>query len=272
MIILCLNLLLASSIGMADERDVATAANAKIALIIDDLGNQLVTGVRALELPGAITYAFLPQTPFAWQLAIKAHGLNKEIMLHQPMESELGNPLGNGALTLDMSRRRFIHTLHRNIASIPYVAGVNNHMGSLLTRDPTAMRWLMSELRTGGLYFIDSRTTDGTVAERVAAENLIPTARRHVFLDNEPQEKKIRNQLKELLLKARAEGRAIGIAHPYPQTLAVLRAEIPRLGQQGIELVSVSKLINARRPQWHAYSSPLRKDAKNLKLSPSPIY
>jgi polysaccharide deacetylase 2 family uncharacterized protein YibQ len=181
------------------------------------------------------------------------------------MESDLGNSLGTGGLTLNMSRVQFIDTLHRNIASVPYVSGVNNHMGSLLTRDPTAMRWLMSELRSKGFYFIDSRTTDATVAERVASENLIPTFRRHVFLDNTPQEIVIRGQLQKLLLMARTKGKAIGIAHPYPQTLAVLREEIPKLKQQGIELVSVSNLINARRPQWHAYSFPSQKDAKSLK-------
>jgi polysaccharide deacetylase 2 family uncharacterized protein YibQ len=271
-IMLCLILLLISTIGVADGHGVDTAVNAKIALIIDDLGNQQLAGARALQLPGAVTYAFLPQTPYARQLANQAHALNKEIMLHQPMESDLGNPLGNGALTLNMPREQFISTLRRNLASIPYVAGVNNHMGSLLTRDPTAMRWLMSELRTGGYYFIDSRTTDSTVAERVAGKNLVPTDRRHVFLDNKPQQAEIRNQLKKLLRKARSQGRAIGIAHPYPQTLAVLHAELPKLKQQGIELVSVSELITTGRPQWHAYSSPLRKDAKNLKQSPSPIY
>ncbi|MES9992527.1 MAG: divergent polysaccharide deacetylase family protein [Candidatus Thiodiazotropha sp.] len=254
------------------EQTAPKAVEVKIALIIDDLGNQLVAGQRALALPGPITYAFLPQTPFAWQLASRAHELNKEVMLHQPMESDNGNRLGNGALTLNMSKDHFTRTLKRNLASIPYVAGVNNHMGSLLTRDPTAMRWLMSELRANGLYFIDSRTTDATVAEQIANRTLVSASRRHVFLDNQPQASKIREQLAKLIIKAREQGSAIGIAHPYPQTLALLHQELPRLRQQGVELVTVSELVNSGRPQWHAYSSPLPKDAKSSKQSPSPIY
>ncbi|MEW8000924.1 MAG: divergent polysaccharide deacetylase family protein [Candidatus Thiodiazotropha endolucinida] len=265
-------LFVTTTAGMADEKNTTSPSPVKIALIIDDLGNQKDAGERALALPGAVTYSFLPQTPFAWQLAIKAHASNKEVMLHQPMESDNGNPLGNGALTLTMSRERFIHTLQRNLASVPYVAGVNNHMGSLLTRDPTAMRWLMSELRVSGLYFIDSRTTDATVAERVAGKNLIAASRRHVFLDNTPEEVEIRRQLDKLLVKARSQGHAIGIAHPYPKTLAVLQEELPKLKLQGIELVPVSELINTGRPLWHAYSSPSPKDAKNSKQSPSQIY
>lgn len=273
-LICCSWLLVTTTAGLADNSDptMSPSSQVKIALIIDDLGYQQVAGERALALPGAVTYSFLPQTPFARKLASKAHQLNKEVMLHQPMESDNGNRLGNGALTLDMSRVQFTRILQHNLASIPYVAGVNNHMGSLLTRDPTAMRWLMSELRAGGLFFIDSRTTDATVAERVARANLIATSRRHVFLDNTPDEIEIRRQLRQLLKMARTQGHAIGIAHPYPQTLAVLHQELPKLNQQGIELVPVSELINSGRSLWHAYSSPSPKDAKNSKQSPSLIY
>ncbi|PVV14975.1 MAG: hypothetical protein B6D77_02590 [gamma proteobacterium symbiont of Ctena orbiculata] len=273
-LICCCWLAVTSTACLADNSDRfgSPPSRVKIALIIDDLGNQLVAGERALALPGAVTYAFLPQTPFAWMLASKANRLNKEVMLHQPMESDNGNRLGNGALTLSMSRAQFTRTLQQNLASIPYVAGVNNHMGSLLTRDPTAMRWLMNELRTAGLYFIDSRTTDATVAERVASANLVATSRRHVFLDNTPQEREIRQQLRQLLKMAHTQGHAIGIAHPYPQTLAVLHQELPKLNQQGIELVPVSELIQSGRPLWHAYSSPSPKDAKSSKQSPSLIY
>jgi polysaccharide deacetylase 2 family uncharacterized protein YibQ len=265
-------LLLVTTAGVADDSESNRQNPVKIALIIDDLGNQKVAGEHALALPGPVTYAFLPQTPFAWKLASKAHALHKEVMLHQPMESDNGNRLGKGALTIDMTRAQFIQTLQRNIASVPHVAGVNNHMGSLLTKDLTAMRWLMSELRADGLYFIDSRTTVATLAERVARENMLATSRRHVFLDNTPQETEIRLQLAQLLRKAHAQGRAIGIAHPYPETLTVLREELPKLKQQGIELVPVSELINARRSLWHAYSSPSPKDAKSSKQSPSQIY
>ncbi|MBV2123239.1 MAG: divergent polysaccharide deacetylase family protein [Candidatus Thiodiazotropha sp. (ex Ctena orbiculata)] len=228
----------------------------RIGLIIDDLGNQKAAGERAINLPGPVTYAFLPQTPFTWQLAIRAHELDKEVMLHLPMESDLGNPLGNGALTLAMPKSHFVATLKRNLASVPYVVGVNNHMGSLLTRDPTAMRWIMSELRRQGLYFIDSRTTELTVAERVAQRHLISSGRRDVFLDNVPEQPLIREQLQKLVAIARERGEAIGIGHPYRATLDVLQEELPKLKQQGIELVPVSQIIKDRRVQWHASSSP----------------
>ncbi|MCU7795546.1 MAG: divergent polysaccharide deacetylase family protein [Candidatus Thiodiazotropha sp. (ex Myrtea spinifera)] len=264
--------LMASPWVMAEPAVDTAQKKIRIALIIDDLGNQKVSGKQALALPGPITYAFLPQTPFAWQLASEAHSLNKEVMLHLPMESDFGNALGDGALTLDMSQADFLQTLKLNLASVPYVAGVNNHMGSLLTRDPTAMRWLMNGLREAGLYFIDSRTTDATVAETVARNQLIATARRHVFLDNVQDPSSVRTQLASLIELAREQGSAIGIGHPYPETLTVLAEELPKLKAAGIELVPASTLTHHGSELWHASSYPLHKDVKNSKPLPSPIY
>jgi polysaccharide deacetylase 2 family uncharacterized protein YibQ len=254
------------------EADAVGDRPIRIALIIDDMGNRKHAGEQALALPGAITYSFLPQTPYARKQAIRAHELDREVMLHLPMESDLGNPLGAGALTLSMPQEEFLATLKQNLASIPFVAGVNNHMGSLLTRDPTAMRWLMGNLREADLFFIDSRTTDATLAERVARENLVASGRRHVFLDYIQDREVVRDQLATLLATARRQGSAIGIAHPYPETLAILAEVLPKLEAEGIELVPASTLTNSGSELWHASSSHLPKAVKSLKPSPSPIF
>lgn len=244
----------------------------RIALIIDDMGDRKAAGEQALALPGILTYAFLPQTPYAREQATRAHELKREVMLHLPLESDLGNPLGTGGLTLTMSREEFLATLKQDLDSVPYVAGVNNHMGSLLTRDPTAMRWLMSSLREEDLFFIDSRTTDATVAEQVARDNLVASGRRHVFLDHIQSKEVVREQLQALIAMARRQGGAIGIAHPYPETMEVLAEELPKFESEGIELVPVSTLTNPGSTVWHASSFPSPRDVKSSKPSPSPIY
>jgi polysaccharide deacetylase 2 family uncharacterized protein YibQ len=106
----------------------------------------------------------------------------------------------------------------------------------------------------------------------VARQQFLDTGRRHVFLDNVHQVDAIKAQLETLLAKARKQGSAIGIAHPYPETLAVLTEELPKLEAAGIELVPVSTLIQTGSELWHASSSPLHKAAKNSKPSPSPIF
>ena len=246
----------------------------RIAIIIDDMGNALADGRKAIALPGAITYAFLPHTPFARRLAEQAHGMNKEIMLHLPMQSGVGGRPGPGVLTLHMTEREFRETLDADLDAVPHVTGINNHMGSLLTQHPGAMDWLMEALKDyRDLYFIDSRTSVLTVAQQVAEEHGVAHARRDVFLDNIPTAEAIRAQLRRLVRKARSCGVAIGIGHPYKETIEVLQEELPRLRQQGIRLVRASELTSTepRRETWHACLSPLPKVARNSKRSPSSI-
>ena len=262
-------------LGWAGANAGPLADGPAIALIMDDMGNQLDGGLAALQLPGALTFSFLPHTPHAATLAQRAHALGQEVMLHLPMDSQAGKSLGPGALTADMGEAELQATLRNNLAAVPHVRGVNNHMGSLLTRQPQAMQWLMAGLRQyGDLYFVDSRTTPRTVAGPTAAAYLVPTARRDLFLDNDRDPAMIHRQFKRLVSLARRKGATIGIAHPYPETLAVLSEELVALPATGVRQVTVSRLIQIQaggKRLWQASSSPSPKVAKNSKPSPSSI-
>ena len=223
-----------------------------------------------MELPGAVTISFLPRTPYAARLAREAHAWGKEVMLHLPMDSLHERPLGPGGLTQAMSREEFLATLRDDIAAIPYVHGINNHMGSRMTTDGTRMLWLMSELRAHeGLFFVDSRTSSQSVAGPLAVNNGIPSSRRDIFLDNVREPAAIARQFQRLVATARRHGSAIGIGHPYPATLEVLEHYLPQVAQQGVQLVPVSQVIalqQAQRPQlWQASLFPSPPDVKSSK-------
>jgi polysaccharide deacetylase 2 family uncharacterized protein YibQ len=233
-----------------------------IALIIDDLGNQHEQGQRAVHLPGPVACSFLPYGPFTRSLANQAHLQNKEVLLHLPMQAAAHEQALNekGVLTLDMTHQQFLMTLQRDLDAVPFVSGLNNHMGSLLTRHPGHMAWLMQSIsEQGSLFFVDSRTTDRTVAARLAREYGVPSTERNVFLDNVAQPEAIRAEFRRLLDIARRQGFALGIAHPRTQTLQVLREEIDRLESQGVVLITVAHLIelqNRSNESWQAFLSP----------------
>ena len=230
-----------------------------IAIIIDDMGNLEHRDKRALQLPGAVTYAFLPHTPHARELAELAHQQNKEIMLHLPMESIEPKRLGPGALKLNMTAGEFTQQLRLDIQAIPHIAGINNHMGSMLTQHPGHMQWLMTELsKHKDLYFVDSYTTSTSIAQQLANENWIPNMRRDVFLDHDRDPETIRFHLQRLIKKAKKNGTALAIGHPFPETIAVLEEELPKLKQHGIKLLPVSKIVHRtleRSESWQAYLS-----------------
>ena len=267
---LFLGLLAAVIAGSAQARPI-------VALIIDDLGWRAADGERAVRLPGAVTVAILPHAPHSRALAETAHRQGKEIMLHLPMEAAGGNRLGPGALTEALAEKEFKRTVFAGLASVPYVRGINNHMGSRLTADPLRMRWLMQFLMfREDLYFVDSRTTAATVAEREARRRALPATHRDVFIDYEDDAAIIEAQLEKLIARAHRKGSALGIGHPLPRTLAALERWLPTLADRGVELVPVSRLVawrqtQRRNPTWQASLSPSLKVAKNSKPSPSSI-
>lgn len=239
-----------------------------VGLIIDDLGYDFALGNQAVELPGSLTYAILPHTPYAKALAQNAYAHGKEVMVHLPMEAENGAAMGPGGLSTRMCELDFRRVVRAALQSVPHARGVNNHMGSLLTRQTGAMGWFMSTLaHASGYYFVDSRTDDRSVAQLVAAQYGLPTTRRDVFLDNQRDPAYIAAQLDRLVASALVQGTAIGIAHPYPESIAVLSAILPKLAEKGVGLLPISRIIDyQRRPQaWHASSFLSPRVVKNSK-------
>ena len=226
---------------------IAGVSTPAISIIIDDLGYLLTTGLRVVALPGSIACSILPQTPYAAVLAKAAHRAGKDVMLHLPMESQDGTSLGPGGIRHTMTHVELIRIFQTDLAMIPYVVGVNNHMGSLLTRQPIAMAWLMEEIKHHhGLFFIDSRTTTATIALKTAQSTGITATRRDVFLDNNRTPAAIRMQFSRLVALARIQGTAIGIGHPHPATLQILEELLPRLATLGVALRPISETV-ARR-------------------------
>jgi len=223
----------------------AAAGQPRVAIIIDDLGYELEAGRRAIGLPGPVTFAVLPGTPRAAALAEWAHERGKEVLLHLPLQANVDDkvdePIG---IDLDMSRETLASTFDVALSSVPYVVGVNGHRGSLLTRHPGHMQWLMEEIRArDDLFFVDSYTTVHSVALQMATEAGVSAVRRDVFLDPDQSPETVVRQFERMKLLARRRGFVVAIGHPYRSTLELLERELPKLREQGIELVTISELV-----------------------------
>ncbi len=257
--------------ALNDRADKEQAVTASVAIIIDDLGYKLKQDQRAVKLPGQVTLAFLPHTPHVRALTETANSQGNEIMLHLPMQALETLYLGPGALTSDMTEQEFKHSVAESIRSIPYVKGINNHMGSLITSQKDSMSWLMQEIVRTGLFFVDSRTTVETQAQQTANEYRIANTRRNVFLDHERNRPAIEFQFNRLIKLAKKNGSAVAIGHPFSETLDVLEEKIPQLRAAGIRLIPVSELIQqqhllsqAKENLQHANSLTLTHSQKQM--------
>ncbi len=223
---------------------VAAASEPVIALIIDDLGYRYTEGARAARLPGPVVCAVLPGTPQGEALAELANANGKEVLLHMPMQSMNADLRQEpGVMSIDDTRLRFAHRLASSLGSVPHAIGLNGHRGSLLTRHPGYMRWLMNELDDRKLLFVDSYTTHHSVALQLAGEVGVPATRRNVFLDNDASPARIQAEFERLVRLAHRDGSAVAIGHPYPATLEFLEGALPRLDEYKVDLVGIRELI-----------------------------
>ena len=213
-----------------------------MAIIIDDIGYRH-TDASVLSLPTNITLSVLPFTPLGKELAQKGHAKGHEIMLHLPMQALNSKALGEGGLTNQMSEQQTKQHVLKAISAIPFAKGANNHMGSLLTQLEDPMLWVMQSLKQQDLYFVDSMTTRFTKAREQASLVGVPTMKREIFLDNDLHPKALEKQFKRMIAEAKTQGYIVAIAHPYPETLAFLQQNLPRLNSAGIRLVPTSALI-----------------------------
>ncbi|MAG13777.1 MAG: hypothetical protein CMN78_04190 [Spirochaetales bacterium] len=207
----------------------------KLFIIIDDVGNNLRQLDQFLNLPFSLSFAIMPKRPFSEEAARRILAAGHDIILHQPMEPVGEADPGAGVITTDMNYDE-IHTLLRqNLASVPGVVGINNHMGSKATANRSVMAAVLDFVDQNGLFFVDSLTTDDSVAEQVAEELQVEYAKRNsIFLDNHGDISLIREAVLSGTKIARESGYAILIGHVQTGELAPALADMFReLSVQG---------------------------------------
>lgn len=213
-----------------------------VSIVIDDLGQNLARDRQVLDISPAIALAIIPDTPHAAELAREAHRRGRTVMLHMPMDPAGGDFAWRPELSQEERARR----LDAALAKVPYAQGVNNHEGSRMTADRPAMAWLAGELQRRHLFLLDSRTSAATVAAAEAQRIGLASLSRDVFLDDDPSEAAVVEQLARGLKLARQQGTVVMIGHPKPATLAVLKRMLPTLRAQGFELVQPALMIAER--------------------------
>lgn len=216
----------------------------RIAIIIDDMGFHRHLGDQLLELDLNLTFSFLPHAPFTADQAKTAHRAGRDVLVHLPMEpKDAAWDPGPGALMVGDPPELLRKKTEQMLAAVPHAIGANNHMGSRFTEEQAAMRLVIAILQKHALLFIDSFTSLHSQGLQTAQQAGLPSARRHIFLDNDQDPDRILQQLTKLIALARQQDAAIGIGHPYPATLTAL-AQCQKTFCREIEIVGVHQLVH----------------------------
>ena len=209
-----------------------------------------------LEIPLPLSFAVLPTAAEAGFVARSLSELGRDVLAHVPMEpAEPGLPVPPGTLMTSMDAPAIRDAARLALARVPGAIGANNHMGSAFTRSYDAMRPFAQVLKSRGLFFLDSRTDPGTIAEEVAVAEGVPAIRRAVFLDHSDDPADIAGMLQALQAAARAKGCAIAIGHPRAATIEALRRFATDPGRS-VDVVPVSRLVGRGCATGAAQAAP----------------
>ncbi len=216
----------------------------QVAIVIDDLGHNRAAGRELAGMGAPLTFSVMPRLPYSREVAEEAHHAGCEVMLHLPMQPLLDSApdVSQDELRVGMAPAQVTGIITSDLASVPFVAGVNNHMGSRATGDALLMASVMRALAARHLFFIDSLTTPRSVALRLARQYQVASFYRSVFLDDTRTVAYTLAQLRRLCQIADRRGSALAIGHPYPTTLKALAQFLPELQREGVELVPASRL------------------------------
>jgi polysaccharide deacetylase 2 family uncharacterized protein YibQ len=219
----------------------------KIVFVVDDIGNHDLFETQLEALGNNVTYAVLPLLPYSRYFGELSRKTHAELILHLPLDTIQDKIPGRGLIVGTMSKQDVLDMLDRDLASVPYHVGVNNHMGSRGTADREKMTIILKELKRRRLFFLDSYTTPESVVSEVGRSVGLPVLTRGVFLDNVDSKPAIREVIRKLKILAREKGSAIGIGHYRKNTLEVLKNDIPKLKNEGFKIISLKDLIRFQR-------------------------
>jgi len=231
------------------DRKIFDKEKPKVVIIVDDLGFKKEPIDKLLEIPAQLSFAVLPNLPYSKYAAEMAYKNGRDVILHLPMEptdssGHAAVDAGEDVLLMGLPKDKILDKLEKNLSSIPYIKGVNNHMGSKFTESSELMELVLEKIKSKGLFFVDSRTSETTVGFKIAKKLGIKTAERDIFLDEGSQRSDyIRSQIEKLINVSKEKGYAIGICHPYPDTVKVLSEVIPDI-QKEVEIIPVSGVVN----------------------------
>lgn len=225
-----------------------------LAIVVDDFGirnNKLLDDFCSLN--SNVTFAILPDQKYSKHVMNKAAETGHETMIHIPMEPisyPRDNP-GANAIYVHLSKNEIKRRMENYIKQFPLCVGANNHMGSFATTDESVMRSVLQVLKDHNLYFVDSRTSQSSIAYDVAKKMMIPTCENQFFLDT-PRitEKTLANKIRQLKYLAKDRERILVITHCATQDrYDFLKEFIKKIEKLDFELVPVSELFKSKLPE-----------------------
>lgn len=221
----------------------------RVTIVIDDLGEMRGPTERVVALPGPLTLAWFPFAKDLPDQVAAATARGHEAVMHMPMQASFTNSIrqtGPDPLRVDIPLDINLARLRAAIAAVPQTVGLNNHMGTLATRDQALMDMVAAETRRHNMLFLDSMVVPHSYGLPSALQAGVPAAANDFFLDPIMGSASVLEQLDRVEHAARHRGYAIAIGHPHPKTIEGLEAWLPTVARKGLVMWPLSAAVAFR--------------------------
>jgi len=223
----------------------------RIAIVLTGMGLSSATTEAAInQLPAAVTLSFTPYSSRLDQWISLARTNGHEVMLDLPMEptSYPDDDPGPQALLTALSPAQNLERLNWTLGRASGYVGVATVMGSRFTTSEDALMPVIEALKEQGLIFLDNRSSQESVAWRLATKIGAASAVNDRTLDTAQASRvAIDARLVQLEGIARAEGFAVAMGRPYPVTIERLREWAKGLPERGFDLAPISAVVDRQR-------------------------
>jgi len=217
----------------------------RIAIVVLGLGKKRDVTERAVALPGVVTLAFSPNAPGLGEWIAGARDEGHEVLIGLPMEPTdfPRNDAGPEALMTALSGEQNLTRLKWLMSRATGYIGFVNTQGQKFLDDPSAFRPVAEEMTTRGLLFLEASQGIVPSALTIGHDAGLPMLASGNWVDATLSRSGVEQALAELETRARTQGQAIGLMHPYPVAFGRLRSWIRTLNGKGLALVPLSSLV-----------------------------
>lgn len=222
----------------------------RVAIVVTNMGLSAAATDHAINaLPGAVTLAFAPFAEGLKDGLARARGKGHEVLLNTPMEPESyprSDP-GPKALLTSLSEAENLENLTWILTRGEAYVGIANLTGGRFAQSSDHLKPVLAMLRQRGLLYVDRWAGVETPSGKIAKDMELPFTGVQMVVDQEPTKNGIDGRLAELERIARRDGRAVGLALPYPLSLERIALWINELDQRGAILAPVSAVVSAAK-------------------------
>lgn len=207
-----------------------------LALVVDDWGYNpnVILYLKEIKIP--LNIAILPNLRYSRTVNKIAQQNGHEVLLHlpmQPLETEnMEQYLEKITIRENMKDIEIENIVIKFINELNNIKGINNHMGSLISKNEGIMSVILKIVKERNLYYLDSKVTPDSVAPDLAKKIKIKCFERDIFIDKEENSDYIKNQIRKAIKLAQAKGHAIAIGHAKKMTLEAIKEMLPQIKEK----------------------------------------